>query len=134
MCSYIHSTCCMLPAVVLLFIDETPLRLITLVFSDKASLGVWSWSSASLGPVSPLEAARIQLDSGHLQIPSAPLADDISWSWWEGHSPGGNDMFLSWLPFFAHEATSRTDRVGLIDKQRPEAFYLVFICTCGAIA
>lgn len=86
-CFCIHSIFCVLPAVVLLLVGETPLRLITTVFSDKANLGVCSWSSMSLGSVSPLQAARIQLDSGHLQIPSAQLADDLSWSWWEGYRP-----------------------------------------------
>lgn len=72
---------------VLLLVGETPLRLITVVFSDKANLGVCSRSSMSLGSVSPLQAARMQLDSGCLQIPSALLAGDLSWSWWEGFRP-----------------------------------------------
>lgn len=77
----------MLPAVVLLLVGETPLRLIAVAFSDKANLGVRSRSSMSLGSASPLQAARIHLDSGCLQIPSALLADNLSWSLWEGSGP-----------------------------------------------
>lgn len=77
----------MLPAVILILVGKTPLRLNTVVFSDKANLGLWSGFGMSFGSVSPLQAASIELNSGHLQIQSALLADDPSWCWWEVYGP-----------------------------------------------